>query len=112
MLVGVIKLNRKEIVLATQALQASLEMDDVVWFRMWKFAHFTSNCNEISFIGRCEFCASLLCGLWSYYARFNYVNYTILAFFYKCLFKFSIGRCTCLIFFIDIIFLGLELAIV
>jgi hypothetical protein len=33
-LVGVIKLNRKEIVLATQALQASLEMDDVVWFRM------------------------------------------------------------------------------
>jgi hypothetical protein len=29
-LVGVIELNRKEIVLATQALQASLEMDDVV----------------------------------------------------------------------------------
>jgi hypothetical protein len=49
-------------------------MDDVAWFRVWKFSHFISNCNEISFIGRGEFCASLLCGLWSYYVRFNYLN--------------------------------------
>ncbi len=52
-LVGAIKLNNEEIVLATQPLQTKLKIHDGAWFWFWitvTFAQFISDCNEMFYL--------------------------------------------------------------